>query len=73
MLAWLRKGLDPSRGGMVAVLGPIEEVFAPGAAQARELLEEQSERVVAVPSPGDRLLDEGMVDLREPWSRPDDA
>jgi hypothetical protein len=42
-------------------VGILEEVFNPGAHRAREELDRQNELVIAVPSPGDRLLTEGKL------------
>lgn len=44
-----------------AGLGSIDAVFNPAAARAREELDQQHERVVPVPSPGDRILDDGVI------------
>jgi hypothetical protein len=49
-----------------SVLGVFEEVFSPGAHRAREELDRQHEQVVPTPSPGDRLLDEGVVVISLP-------
>jgi hypothetical protein len=50
-----------SASGMGGVVGALEEFFNPAAARAREELQQQHERVIPVPSPGDKLLDEGKV------------
>jgi len=62
----LRKGLGESQPAMGAAFGALDQVFNPGAARARELLDAQHERVVATPSPGDRLLDEGRITIARP-------
>jgi len=54
-----------SAAGMNAMIGALDSVFNPAAARARKELEEQNERVVAVPSPGDKLLAEGKVVIRQ--------
>lgn len=63
MLKWLRRSMGDSGGGMATVLGALDEVVNPGAARAKELLTEQNERVMPVPSPGDRLLNDGKVTI----------
>ncbi len=40
-------------------MGVLEEIFNPAAYRARQELDRQKEIVVAVPSPGDRMLSEG--------------
>lgn len=62
VLLWMKRGLGP-RAGMSSVLGALDEVFNPGAARAREDIEDQHERVIPVPSPGDRMLREGRVQI----------
>jgi hypothetical protein len=64
MLAWLRRGLGDSRPAMGAVLSGLDAFVNPAAARAKELLEEQHERVVPTPSPGDRLLEERRIVIR---------
>lgn len=63
MLGRLRRSLGGSAPGMSAALGALDEVLNPAAHRARELLEHDHERVVATPSPGDRLLNEGVLEL----------
>jgi hypothetical protein len=63
VLIWMRRGLG-SRGGMSAVLGALDSVFNPGAARAHDEIEEQHQRVIPTPSPGDRMLTEGRVVIR---------
>lgn len=65
MLTWMRRGLG-DRGGMSAVLGALDSVFNPGAARAHDEIEEQHQRVMPTPSPGDRMLREGRVVIRPP-------
>lgn len=69
MLMWLKKGLD-GRGGMAGVFGALDAVFNPGAARAREEMDDQHERVIPTPSPGDRMLGDGRVRIRVQQSRP---
>ena len=61
-LAWLRRGAG-SAGPSLAV---FDELFHPAAQQAREELEHQKEKSVPVPSPGDRMLDEGVFVVELP-------
>jgi hypothetical protein len=63
VLTWMRRGLG-DRGGMSAVLGALDSVFNPGAARAHDEIEEQHQRVIPTPSPGDRMLREGRVVIR---------
>ena len=64
MLRWLRGSMGGSAAGMNAMIGALDSVFNPAAARAREELEEQNERIVPVPSPGDKLLAGGKVVIR---------
>jgi hypothetical protein len=64
MLRWLRQGMGGSASAMSGVIGALEEFYNPGAARARQELQEQHERVIPVPSPGDKLLDEGKIVIR---------
>jgi hypothetical protein len=61
-LAWLRGGRSGASAG--PMLGVFDEVFNPAAHRARQELEHQNERVIATPSPGDRLLDTGILEVR---------
>ena len=61
MLRWLRGTMGGSAAGMNAMIGALDSFFNPAAARARKELEEQHERVVPIPSPGDKLLAEGNV------------
>jgi hypothetical protein len=65
MLRWLRGSMGGSAAGMNAMIGALDSVFNPAAARARKELEEQNERVVPIPSPGDKLLAEGKVVIRQ--------
>jgi len=62
-LAWLRRGGAGTAG---PALGVFDEVFNPGAYRARQELERQHEQVVPTPSPGDRILDEGVIVIPRP-------
>lgn len=44
-----------------AGLSALEGFFNPAAERARELLNAEHERVLTKPSPGDKLLTEGLV------------
>jgi hypothetical protein len=48
------------------MIGALDSVLNPAAARARKELEEQNERVVPIPSPGDNLLAEGKLVIRRP-------
>ncbi len=64
MLRWLRGSMRGSAAGMNAMIGALDTFFNPAAARARQELKEQHERVVPIPSPGDKLLKEGKVVIR---------
>jgi len=57
----LSAGAGSAGSPMSAGLGAIETFVNPAAARAREALQQQHERVIATPSPGDRLLKDGRV------------
>jgi hypothetical protein len=61
MLGWLRRSMGDSQGAMAGALGVFNDIYHPGAVRAREQLDGQNERVIPVPSPGDRLLEEGKI------------
>lgn len=61
-LARLRAGAGTA-GPSFAV---FDEVFHPAAQRAREELEHQNQLCVPTPSPGDRMLEEGVFVLRVP-------
>jgi hypothetical protein len=46
---------------MSAALGALDEVANPGAGRAADMLREQNEWVMPMPSPGDRPPTEGRV------------
>jgi hypothetical protein len=74
MLRWLRGTMGGSAAGMNAMFGALEEFFNPAAARARKDLEEQHERVIPIPSPGDKLLAGGKVVIpRTPKTQRDTA
>jgi hypothetical protein len=62
----LSAGAGGAGGALSGGLAAMDAVFNPGAARAREELEQQHERVVPAPSPGDRMLDEGVVVIDAP-------
>ncbi len=64
MLRWLRGSMRGSAAGMNAMIGALDTFFNPAAARARQELKEQHERVVPIPSPGDKLLTEGKTVIR---------
>jgi hypothetical protein len=61
-----------SASAMSGVIGALEEFYNPAAARAREELKEQNERVIPVPSPGDKLLDEGKIVIRRKAAEAED-
>ena len=68
MLRWLRGTMGGSAAGVNAMIGALEDIFNPAAARARK---EQHERVIPIPSPGDKLLAEGKVVIpRTPKTQP---
>jgi hypothetical protein len=46
---------------MGAVLGGLDEVFHPEAVHGRQETDRQHSMVVPLPSPGDKMLDDGVV------------
>jgi hypothetical protein len=52
------------------MIGALDTFFNPAAARARQELKEQHERVVPIPSPGDKLLTEGKTVIRRPPDPP---
>lgn len=62
-----------TRGGMGAVLGGMDELFHPEAVRARESIERQHSLVVPMPSPGDKLLNEGRLVVERPTPSEDGA
>jgi hypothetical protein len=59
-LQWLRGGRAGTSAG--SIVGVMDEVFNPGAHRARQEMDQQNQRVIATPSPGDRLLDTGILE-----------
>jgi hypothetical protein len=66
VLAWLRKGLGTSAGGVGGSLGVLDELFNPGAKRGREEMAREHEMALPAPTPGDRLLTEGRITIRRP-------
>lgn len=64
----MRGGTGESTAGLSAAIGALDVFFNPAAARAREELAAQHERVLPMPSPGDRLLDDGVVVIESPGS-----
>lgn len=58
--------LRPKDARHGAVASALDQVFHPGAQRAREEADRQHERVLPTPSPGDRLLDDGVVVIEPP-------
>lgn len=57
----LAAGPGSAGGALSGGLSALDAVFNPGAARAREELDQQHERVLPNPSPGDRMIDEGVI------------
>jgi hypothetical protein len=68
MFIRLRRSLGDTHKGMSSAIGALDEFFNPAAARARELTDAQHERVIATPSPGDRMLTEGRAVIEPPTS-----
>lgn len=62
----LSAGAGSAGGALSGSLGALDAVFSPGAARAREELDQQHERVVPTPSPGDRMLEDGVIVIERP-------
>ena len=62
----LSAGAGSAGGALSGGLSALDAVFNPGAARAREELDQQHERVLPAPSPGDRMLDEGVIVIEQP-------
>ena len=62
----LSAGSGSAGGALSGGLSALDAVFNPGAARAREELDQQHERVVPTPSPGDRMLDDGVIVIERP-------
>ena len=74
MLAWFHRHMGRrSRGGMGAVLGGLDEVFHPEAVRGREDVDRQHSMVVPLPSPGDRMLEDGVAVIERPRPEEDDG
>jgi hypothetical protein len=65
-MGFLQRLRGGSRSSAGAALGVFDEVFNPAAHRSRLELEHQHERVIATPSPGDRLLDSGILEVDQP-------
>jgi hypothetical protein len=67
MLGWFWRHMGRrSRGSMGAMLGGVDEIFHPEAARAREQVDRQHSMVMPMPSPGDKLLNEGRLVIERP-------
>lgn len=62
----LSAGSGSAGGALSGGMSALDAVFNPGAARAREELDQQHERVMPAPSPGDRMLDEGVIVIEQP-------
>jgi len=57
---------EENRRTMASAIGGMDDIFNPAAARARQELETQKERRVATPSPGDKLLKDGIITINVP-------
>jgi hypothetical protein len=55
--------LRGKNGTGAGVATALDQFFSPGAARAREETDRQHELVLPTPSPGDRLLEDGILVL----------
>ena len=62
----LSAGAGSAGGALSGGLSALDAVFNPAAARAREELDQQHERVVPAPSPGDRMLEDGVMVIEVP-------
>ena len=69
----LSAGAGSAGGALSSGLGALDAFFNPGAARAREELERQHERVIPTPSPGDRMLEDGVIVIEVPGDEPGPA
>lgn len=64
MLRWLRRGLGRTgQGSLGALLNGADEIFHGTALRAREDLQAQHNLSIPAPSPGDRLLEDGVIEV----------
>lgn len=61
--------LRPTSGSGAGAATALDQFFHPAAARAREEIDRQHELVMPAPSPGDRLLDQGVVVIEAPEPR----
>lgn len=65
--------MGASGGALSGVVGVLEDLYAPGAARARELMDAEHQVAIPVPSPGDRMLSTGRLVVRTRPGRPPEA
>lgn len=58
--------LRGKNGAAAGAATALDQFFSPGAARAREETDRQHELVMPTPSPGDRLLEDGILVLDVP-------
>jgi hypothetical protein len=58
---------------MGAVLGGLDEVFHPEAVHGRQETDRQHSMVVPLPSPGDKMLEDGVAVIERPRPEEDDG
>jgi hypothetical protein len=64
--------LRPKDGSATGLASALDPIFNPAASRAREEIDRQHELVMPTPSPGDRLLDEGIavIELSQAGTEP---
>jgi hypothetical protein len=62
--------LRGKNGAAAGAVTALDQFFSPGAARAREEADRQHELVLPAPSPGDRLLEAGIVVFDVPPAPP---
>ncbi len=62
--------LRGKNGAAAGAATALDQFFSPGAARAREEIDRQHELVLPTPSPGDRLLEDGILVIDVPEGPP---
>jgi hypothetical protein len=63
--------LRPKDGSATGLATALDPIFNPAAARARDEVDRQHELVMPTPSPGDRLLDDGVAVIEVPRDEPE--
>jgi hypothetical protein len=66
MFGWMWRGRGKSRRSTAVVMSGLDEIFHPGAARAREVIEVQHEMVIPLPGAGDRPWADGTIVIDVP-------